>query len=150
MSNPNKRRGDTYERTVISALHVLGWPYAERTRAGYERDRGDVAGMPGLVVQCKNVKTPRWVEWLTDLADQVRNARADHGVLFFKRPGNTDPRYDLAVMYVEDWARLTRKAGYGSPLDDLADAFRCTCGNANLNGYHYNDRDCYIQTTVDL
>jgi hypothetical protein len=123
VTNPSKRKGDRFELAVAKALRLLGYPHAERTRAGWAEDRGDINAAPGLVVQCKDVARKEWGVWLRELADQVRHARADHGVLVVKQRGNPNAAEALAVMTLEDWTRLARAAGYGVPLaDDTAEA----------------------------
>jgi hypothetical protein len=117
VAHRNKSKGDRFERAVVAALRALGFPHADRTRAGYERDRGDVEGTLGLVFQAKDHADKRWGPWLDDLDEQKTNARADHAVLVVKRTGIADASEALAVMRLRDWTRLARDAGYGDPLD---------------------------------
>lgn len=116
MTNPNKRRGDTYERAVLQHVQHAGHPDAERTRAGYARDWGDIHLDPtrAVVVQCKN--HARWAlpEWLTQLAEQVRDAGARHGVLVIKRRGTGQVGRHYAVLEFGDYLDLLADAGYGT------------------------------------
>jgi hypothetical protein len=114
MPNRMKQKGDRFERAVVAAMRVNGFPHVERTRAGWDDDRGDVTGAPGLVVQAKDVAAKSWGPWLQSLQAQVVNARADHGVLVVKRRGDSDAGSALAVMRFDHWLRLARAAGYGS------------------------------------
>jgi hypothetical protein len=124
MTNRNKVKGDRFEREHIDFARGNGFPGAERTRAGYERDGGDghldpTVGMsPGVISQCKNWASTNWRKWLADLEDQIRNAGAEFGFLVIKRRGIADPGEQLAVMKVKHIMRLLRRAGYGQPLDD--------------------------------
>jgi hypothetical protein len=111
--NRNKAKGDRFEAAVNQAYRLLGFPHAERTRAGWDDDRGDHLLGPGLCVQDKDCKDKRWAEWFTQLAEQARNAKADHAWLVVKRPGVADARQALVVMTVEMHARLLHAAGYG-------------------------------------
>lgn len=124
MTNRNKAKGDRAERAVLLALHKLGFPWAKRTRAGYERDYGDIhlSPGPGLIAQVKDHKTVRWVPWLADLRGQRAACEADHAFLVVKRAGLGDAGDWLAVMPLRDFAILARRAGYGDPLpaDDSA------------------------------
>lgn len=117
----NKRVGDETERVARETLRQLGFPWTQRTRAGYERDAGDLHLVPGpaAIAQCKFWKTYAWTEWLDGLALQIEEAGADHGFLIVRRPGMPakDARTWLAVQTVEQHARLLRQAGYGHPLD---------------------------------
>lgn len=124
MTNKNKRRGDEFERQQRDFYRIAGFPHAERTRAGYERDGGDihldpVVGMaPGVISQCKNVVTPRWSEWIAGLREQTKQARADVGFIAWKRRGVGWPGDQLAVMPMTEFLDLLRRAGYGIPLND--------------------------------
>lgn len=125
MPNANKRKGDTFERTMRDYFRIAGFPHAERTRAGYQRDAGDIhmdpepaVGLgPGVICQCKNVVTPKWSEWLVGLQAQIEEARADIGFIAWKRRGVGWPGDQLAVMPMEQFTDLLRLAGYGLPPD---------------------------------
>ena len=45
MSNPQKNKGSAYERSIVNYLRSAGFD-ADRTRAGWTDDRGDVHGAP--------------------------------------------------------------------------------------------------------
>lgn len=114
--NRSKVKGDRWELAVAKALHLLGFPHAERTRAGWADDRGDVNAAPGLVIQCKDQVSKEWGTWLRELADQKRQAKGSHGVLVVKQRGVADANEAMAVMTLADWTLLARAAGYGDPL----------------------------------
>ena len=48
-----KRKGPAFEGQVVSYLREHGFPQAERRVMGGSRDRGDVAGVPGWVLELK-------------------------------------------------------------------------------------------------
>jgi Holliday junction resolvase len=50
MPNPSKKRGSAWERAIVEHLRTVGWPYAERRIAGSAKDRGDIAGVVGVVI----------------------------------------------------------------------------------------------------
>lgn len=119
MSNPQKAKGDNFERLVLAHVRGKGFPWAEKTRAGYERDHGDLHLDPitkHVIVQCKNHARLALPEWLSGLARQVRDAGARHGVLVVKRRGVVDAGRSYAVMELDDWLALVQAAGYGTPL----------------------------------
>jgi hypothetical protein len=61
----NKRKGDTFERDVVAVLRAHGFPHAERVlRLGAHEDRGDVDGLVGFHVDCKNQKRHDFAGWL--------------------------------------------------------------------------------------
>lgn len=102
-------------------FRMAGFPHASRTRAGYQRDSGDihmdpVIGVgPRVICQCKNVVTPKWTEWLVGLKGQIIEARADFGFIAWKRRGIGWPGDQLAIMPMSEFVRLLRAAGYGTP-----------------------------------
>jgi hypothetical protein len=116
VSNPNKVKGDAFERAVQDYLQANGFPWTEKTRAGYERDHGDLHLVPGraVIAQAKNVRAWRLAEWIDQLAEQVTDAGADHGLLVVKRPKISDPGRSYTVMELSAAARLLRQAGYGT------------------------------------
>ena len=118
MTNANKAKGDRAERAARDFYRANGFPGTERTRAGYARDHGDLHLAPGAIAQVKDCRTLRWQEWLSGLAEQKADARADAAWLVVKRPGQGDPGEWLAVMTVAEHARLLRAAGWGTPIDD--------------------------------
>ena len=102
--NRQKVKGDSYERTIINGLTDLGldvW----RTKAGWTDDRGDIAGIPGCVVECKNHARPDLAGWITELQAEVANAQANTGVIIHKRHGNTDPLEQWVTTTVGLWVR---------------------------------------------
>lgn len=120
MSNPNKIKGDAFERSVQDYLQANGFPWTEKTRAGYARDHGDLHLVPGpaVIAQAKNVRAWRLPEWVDELAEQIVDAKADHGVLVVKRPRVADPGRSYAVMELSALVRLLREAGYGEQWPD--------------------------------
>lgn len=89
MPNANKRKGDDAERWVRDYAIANGFPGAERTKAGYERDAGDIHlekwKRHGAILQVKNVVTPNWTKWFEQLEMQKDEAQADIAVLITKR-----------------------------------------------------------------
>jgi hypothetical protein len=97
MTNPSKSRGDRAERDAVAWLRANGHPHAERIRAGWQDDRGDIDGIPGLVIEVKSARTPRWQEWLDELDVEMVNAGCSDGIVLWKPPGCGDPGRWLAV-----------------------------------------------------
>lgn len=128
MANAMKRKGDQYERQIRDWLRDKGFPGCERTKAGYERDAGDlhldptIGVGPGVIAQCKNVRTPIWTEWLDGLREQIREANAETGFLVWKRSRPGKSPLHLVVMPLDEFATLLRRAGYGTPLESDSDA----------------------------
>lgn len=138
MANTNKNKGDWAERVVLAGYIRNGFRNAARTRAGYERDYGDIHLLKtrALIVQVKNVRTVLWSKWMKQLSDQKRNAGAETAFLVWKPPGvgEKNLRDWLAVMTVKDHAELLRRAGYGEPLDSPAESQPSTIAIADQEG----------------
>lgn len=117
MPNPNKIKGDMFERAVQAYLQKNGFPWCEKTRAGYERDTGDLHLVPGpaVIAQVKNRAKWEVPAWLAGLQNQVRNAGARHGMLVVKKPRVSDPGQSYVVMELAAVVELLREAGYGAP-----------------------------------
>ncbi len=117
MPNPKKTKGDAWERAVRDHARTHGFPWTERTRAGYARDHGDLHLVPGpaVIAQAKNHARLCLSEWLEQLAHQVTDCGAEHGFLLVKRRGIGDPGQGYAVQTYDAHLRLLRAAGYGEP-----------------------------------
>jgi hypothetical protein len=106
MTSPQKRKGSAAELAVAKWLNRLGWTGAERSRAGWTDDRGDIDGMPGVVIEVKNCKTLSIPAWLRELEVEMKNAKAWTGTVIAKRKGSTDPADWYAIMPASVWAAL--------------------------------------------
>ena len=106
MTSPQKRKGSAAELAVAKWLRKLGWVHAERSRAGWTDDRGDIDGMPGVVVEVKNCKTISIPEWLRELEVEIANAQAWTGAVIAKRKGSTDVDDWYAIMPAKIWGEL--------------------------------------------
>jgi hypothetical protein len=118
MTSTQKAKGDAWERAVRDHCQANGFPWTERTRAGYARDHGDLHLVPGPAVigQAKNYARINLPEWLAQLAEQITDSGAEHGFLAVKRRGVADPGRSYAVLELDALLRLLRVAGYGEPL----------------------------------
>ncbi len=113
MSNPSRRKGSAWETAIVDYLRARGWPYVERRALGGNKDRGDVAGIPGCVIEAKNAKTINLAGWLDEANTERDNDHADLGVVWFKRRGRTDPGAAYVLMDGDTFIRLLTYAGYG-------------------------------------
>jgi hypothetical protein len=112
MTSPQARKGRRAEIAVADYLRTAGFDYAEPTRrSGWADDRGDIDGIPGVVVEVKDAKRHELGPWMTELEAEVANAGASHGVLVVKRRGHSSAAGWYAVMPLADWALLAKDAG---------------------------------------
>jgi hypothetical protein len=70
---------------VVRYLQDHGYPYAERRALHGTDDRGDIAGVPGVMFECKSVKSITLAEFANEVAVQTKNAGARVGVTVIKR-----------------------------------------------------------------
>ena len=106
MTSPQKRKGSAAELAVAKWLNRLGWTGAERSRAGWTDDRGDIDGIPGVCIEVKNEKRIDLPGYLRELEVEMKNAKAWAGAVIVKRRGSSDPADWYAVMPAQKWAEL--------------------------------------------
>jgi hypothetical protein len=112
-----KKAGTSWESEIVRALVANGWPHAERRRLAGSKDRGDIAGVAGVVIEAKN--TAR-----LDLASAVDEARTEalndntgvlgysHGVAWIKRRGKSKAEDGYVVMTGATFMTLLKEASY--------------------------------------
>lgn len=93
MTNRSKQRGTTAEREVVKYLQNW-WPAAERRALSGNKDKGDVAGIPGVVVEVKAAQTQLLTKWQKETAAEQANADAARCMLVVKRPYKAVPVWD--------------------------------------------------------
>ena len=106
MTSPQKRKGSAAELAVAKWLRKLGWIHAERSRAGWQDDRGDIDGMPGVCIEVKNEKKIDLPGYLRELEVEIANAQAWTGTVIVKRRGSMNVDDWYAVMPAKIWGEL--------------------------------------------
>lgn len=111
----SKQRGTRWETALVGYLRDKGFVHAERRALTGNKDKGDLTGIPGVVIEAKSQARHSLAEWLDEAAVERDNANADLGVVWFKRRGHTSPAKGYVLMTGEDLVWLLRSAGYGLP-----------------------------------
>jgi hypothetical protein len=106
VTSPQKRKGSAAELAVAKWLRKLGWVHAERSRAGWTDDRGDIDGMPGVCIEVKAEKKFDLPGYLRELEVEMENAKAWTGTVIIKRRGSMNVDDWYAVMPAKIWAEL--------------------------------------------
>ena len=106
MTSPQKRKGSAAELAVAKWLRKLGWIHAERSRAGWQDDRGDIDGMPGVCIEVKNEKRIDLPGYLRELEVEIANSQAWTGTVIVKRRGSMNVDDWYAVMPAKIWGEL--------------------------------------------
>lgn len=91
MANKSKAKGTLAEVGVRDFLRANGFPYAERLPTEGGKDRGDITGVPGVVIEVKNCKTFDLAGWVKECEVEMANAGVELGIVWAKRRGTTDP-----------------------------------------------------------
>jgi hypothetical protein len=83
-----KRKGSQFERDVVHYLREHGFSDCERAYgAGRPEDVGDVAGVPGVTIECKATKSINLAGFVDEVERERLNARQPFGVVVVKRRG---------------------------------------------------------------
>lgn len=83
--NTARRRGTAWETAVVAYLNEHGYPHAERRALRGTDDRGDIAGIPGVVLECKAVREISLAAIIDETAAEGRNAGARIAAAIVKR-----------------------------------------------------------------
>lgn len=103
--NKSKRTGTGFEVLCVSYLRDHGFPWAERRAQEGVNDRGDVSGIPGVVIECKAEKAIDLAGYMGELKVEMANAKVDTGFVVVKRRMHSvDQAY--AVLPFEQMVRL--------------------------------------------
>jgi hypothetical protein len=110
--NKAKRKGTAGENGVVAALVDEGWIHAERRALAGTSDRGDIAGIPGVMIEAKNCGTVTIPKWLREVEVEKANAGAEVGVVWHKIRGKGDARDWAVTMSGAEFMALLKAAGY--------------------------------------
>jgi hypothetical protein len=106
----SKAKGTAAETAVVRFLQANGYPHAERRALAGAQDRGDVAGIPGLIIEVKNADKMELGMWMNELARET--PVGDMGVVWHKRRGHTSAGAWYVTMtgstlleFLEGWTR---------------------------------------------
>jgi hypothetical protein len=104
-----KKAGTSWETAIVEALRAYGFPHAERRRLSGNRDRGDIAGVPGIAIEAKNTSRVELAAAVTEANVEALNANVPIGVAWFKRRGKTSPLDGYVVMSGDTFLRLIQE-----------------------------------------
>lgn len=89
----SKAKGTTAEREVVRYLQQW-WPAAERRALSGNKDKGDVAGIPGVVIEVKAAARLELAAWRRETIIEMANAEALRCMLVVKRPYKSVDTWD--------------------------------------------------------
>jgi hypothetical protein len=108
----SRAKGTRWETAVVEHLRAHGVPHAERRALGGANDRGDIAGIPGVVIEAKSAARVELAAWTDEAEAERRNAGAAIGIVWTKRRGKTSPGAGYVLMTGDTLIRLLTDAGY--------------------------------------
>lgn len=121
----SKAKGTAAETAVVRFLQAAGFVQAERRTLNGVKDRGDIAGLPGVVIEVKNCARDQLPAWVAEAELERDNDRATLGVVWHKRRGTTDPGRWFVTMSGDQFAALLREQqGLPTPAAVLSAAER--------------------------
>jgi len=107
MTSPQARKGSTFERDVVTFLQANGHRYAERAYgAGRPQDVGDIDGLVGWTIECKNHKAMDLAGWVDEAERERVNGRQSFAAVIAKRR-HRSVGCAYVVMSLDTFARLT-------------------------------------------
>lgn len=108
----SRAKGTAWESTIVDYLRANGAPHAERRALAGAKDRGDIAGIPGVVIEAKSAAKIELAAWLDEAEAERVNDGADLAVVWIKRRGKTCAGDGYVTMTGATLIRLLRAAGY--------------------------------------
>lgn len=108
----SKRKGTAWETAVVTYLRDNGVPHAERRALNGSRDRGDVAGIPGLVIEAKSAARTELAAWVDEAEQERVNDGAQLALVWHKRRGKTSAGNAFVTMTGATLIKLLTAAGH--------------------------------------
>lgn len=105
-----RAKGTAAEVAVVKYLIERGYKWAERRALAGINDKGDIAGVPGVVFEVKDCKAVELAKWVDELKVEVVNAKAIHGTVVRKRKGTMDPGEWYAILPLRMYVDLLQAA----------------------------------------
>ncbi|MFK0140661.1 hypothetical protein [Streptomyces murinus] len=110
MTSRSKAKGSAWERAIVEHLKAAGWPFAERRLAGAVKDRGDIAGVVGVVIEAKNEARLKLAEWVAEADEERGHDGAWLGVVWHKRIGKSAAADGYVTMTGAQFTELLARA----------------------------------------
>ncbi|NUQ95819.1 MAG: hypothetical protein HOY79_04420 [Streptomyces sp.] len=119
--NRSKAKGTSAESAIVQYLRAMGFTQAERRTLNGAYDRGDIAGLPGVVIEVKNCARQELPGWVAEAEKERDNDGASLGVVWHKRRGKGHPSDWFVTMSGEQFVALLREHMEMPTLDAPAD-----------------------------
>lgn len=103
----SRSTGTAAETAVVRYLQNW-WPAAERRALSGNKDKGDVTGIPGVVIEVKAAARQKLAAWRRETLEEQENALAHCSLLVVKRPYKPVAEWDAYLpseQYEDDFFR---------------------------------------------
>lgn len=110
----SKAKGTRWESAIVGYLRGLV-PHVERRALSGVHDTGDIAGLPGVVIEAKDHREIRLAEFIDEAVREGDRANANVAVAWVKRRGKASPADGYVVMTGTQFVSLLIDAGYIPP-----------------------------------
>ena len=101
-----KDAGTRWNTACAQYLRDNGLPRVERRTQGGARDKGDLAGIHKVAVECKDTATHTLASFVAEANKEAENAGEPIGVAWFKRRGKSSPGDGYVLLDGAAFARL--------------------------------------------
>jgi hypothetical protein len=115
----SKAKGTAWESAICRFLVAEGFPHVERRALNGTQDRGDIAGIPGWVLEAKNCQATSLAAWVDEAALEQANDGAEFSAVWHHRRGRALPADGYVTMTGATFVRLMRQAGHGTNPEAL-------------------------------
>lgn len=93
----NKDKGTRAETAVVRLAREMDYPYAERRALTGGKDRGDITGIPGVVIQVKDQVEKRVHSWQVATLEQAMNDGSNTCILVVKAERKNVRKWDAYI-----------------------------------------------------
>lgn len=114
MVNKSKIKGTQAESDFVRYCRVVQkLPHVERRTLAGANDRGDIAGVPGMVFELKAAVKHEIPKWKQELLKEIENDNASFGALVVKVPRKGVGAWEAWVpAWLLDWGGVGIQADY--------------------------------------
>lgn len=107
-----RAKGTSWETAICDYLRSRGAVHAERRALNGAKDRGDIAGLPGVVIEAKSAARVELAAWLDEAETERVNDHAAVAAVWFKRRGRRSAAAGFVLLSGEQFTDLLAAAGY--------------------------------------
>lgn len=115
----SKQKGTRAESATVDYLRSQGFPHVERRASNGVKDRGDIAGIPAVVIEVKDTRRAELAAHLDEAKVERDNDGAEIGALWHKRRGKGSPADWFVTVDGATFALLLRHYAGLEPLPEV-------------------------------